>query len=53
MILELDRFAERQKEMLDELSAKTGMPIIQENGQRMYGPPPDFKGSAPKGKICN
>jgi hypothetical protein len=50
-IMELDQIAERQSKILKKLSAKTGMPITQENGQRRYGPPPDFKGPPPRGKI--
>jgi hypothetical protein len=51
MIMELDQLSERQSEILKKLSAKTGMPITQENGQRRYGPPPDFKGPPAKGKL--
>ncbi|KAL5267218.1 hypothetical protein ACHWQZ_G004308 [Mnemiopsis leidyi] len=34
---------------LVELMNRTGYPISQTNGQRKYGPPPDWKGPPPKG----
>ncbi|XP_063685163.1 APOBEC1 complementation factor-like isoform X3 [Bolinopsis microptera] len=34
---------------LVELMSRTGYPISQTNGQRKYGPPPDWKGCPPKG----
>lgn len=42
-----------------DLMSKTGYPIQQDNGQRIYGPPPDWIGPAPKntevfiGKLPN
>ena len=42
----------RMTQALGELSAKTGMPITQENGQRRYGPPVNYTGPPPqKGKT--
>lgn len=35
-------------EALVKLLNRTMYPIVQENGQRRYGPPPDWKGYAPK-----
>ena len=34
---------------LVELMNRTGYPISQTNGQRKFGPPPDWKGPPPKG----
>ncbi|CAL8085721.1 unnamed protein product [Calicophoron daubneyi] len=36
-----------REEALVTLSEKTSYPILQENGQRRYGPPPDWKGPQP------
>ena len=36
---------------LKALSESTGYPIVQENGQRKYGPPPGLKVVPPKKKT--
>ncbi|TPP60956.1 A1CF [Fasciola gigantica] len=36
-----------REEALVTLTEKTSYPILQENGQRRYGPPPDWKGPQP------
>ena len=36
-----------QQQALLDLMRKTGYPIVQENGQRKYGPPPNHEGQAP------
>ena len=38
---------------LVDLMSRTGYPISQTNGQRKFGPPPDWKGPPPKGSEVN
>jgi len=49
LMIKLDEQAERTREVLTVLSEATGMPIVQENGQRRFGPPPDVTTPPPRG----
>lgn len=47
---EMEKLLERNALELAELTESTGMPLVQENGQRRFGPLPGPRGPA-KGKI--
>jgi hypothetical protein len=51
MMMEVDEWYEKQVQLMEQLTAKTGMPFTQEIGQRNYGPPPDFQGPPAKGIL--
>lgn len=40
-----------RSEAIEKLLNRTGYPLLQENGQRRYGPPTDWKGDIP-GRGC-
>ena len=40
-----------RSEAIEKLLSRTGYPLLQENGQRRYGPPTDWKGDLP-GRGC-
>jgi len=41
-----------ESEQIQQLVRRTGYPLKQENGQRRYGPPPDWGDAAAPGRGC-
>ena len=41
-----------ESEAIEQLVRRTGYPLKQENGQRRYGPPPDWNDAPAPGRGC-